>query len=141
MKIRKMVTASLIAFSSLLSTAVTAQETTTLNEVTKQARQNALQKSELNRRLANPTIETTTSVTPTNKKSQKGKALETKMTEADLVSIQKRIDKKKADLAAAKSGNTLDTETIQEKKLEIEKAEKALKREKKKSTMPASKSN
>lgn len=141
MKIRNVLTASLIAFSSLLTTAITAQETTTLNEITKQTRNEALQKSELKRQLANPTAETTTSASSTNVKSQKAKAPQAKMTEADMVSIQKRIDKKKADLAAAKSNNALDAETIQEKKLEIENAEKALKSEKKKSTLPVSESN
>lgn len=142
MKISHALTASLIGLSSLLSTSLTAQETTTLNEITEQKRAEALRKSEVKRELANPTstaqIQIATKSENVKKQSAAPKA---KMTEADFISIQKRIDKQKADLALAKSNNSLDAETLEEKKLEIEKAEKALKMEKKKATAPVSKSN
>ena len=141
MKISHALTVSLIGLSSLLSTNLTAQETTTFNEITQKERAKELQKSEVKRQLANPMPQTSVSTNALNSKSQKTAASETKMTKADFISIQKRIDKKKADLALAKSNNSLNAETIQEKQLEIEKAEQELKWEKKKAAMPVSKSN
>lgn len=142
MKISHALTASLIGLSSLLSTSLTAQETTTLNEIKKRERAEALRKSELKRELANPKPTAQTLIATKSEHAKKRAAApKAKMTEADFISIQKRIDKRKADLALAKSNNSLNAETLEEKKLEIEKAEQELKMEKKKAAMPVSKSN
>jgi len=141
MKISKTALTGAIILSSLLpSSFLVAQQTTTLGEISKKEREKKIEKKATIRAMANsePSEAVVKKAVPESRKKQtKNQGL----TEADLQSIQKRIDKQKADLKTAKANKSLSAEDIEEREMEIKTAEKNMEKKKKVKSLLVKESN
>lgn len=137
MKMIKTTFIGAILLSSFLPT-LTAQQTTTLSEITKLEREKELERRQINHQLANPVNKSAKSLSANNRQAQ---TLSYELSEEDQQVIQNKIEKKKANLEIMKESNPSNKKAIQQMQKEIKAMEKELLPKKTKSNLPVVESN